>query len=381
MRKIMTVFGTRPEAIKMAPLVKALEKDSVLEPIIVVTAQHREMLDSVLKTFNIKPHHDLNIMKKGQSLSEITARSIIQLEQIMKKECPDMVLVHGDTTTTFSGALAAFYNHTSVGHVEAGLRSGNKYAPFPEEVNRQMVSNIADLHFAPTIGARHNLIQENKDRRSIVITGNTAIDTLNFTINKNYTSELIEKHKNKRIVLLTVHRRENIGKPMEHIFKAVRDIVDTIEDVVVVFPLHMNPEVRKLSYTYLENHPSIELIEPLDVVDFHNFANQAYLILTDSGGIQEEAPSLNKPVLVLRDVTERIEGVEAGTLKVIGTEYNNVYQEIRKLLTNKKVYNNMAHAQNPYGDGKASERICESIKYYLGITKEIPKEFEKSKNY
>ena len=381
MRKIMTVFGTRPEAIKMAPLVKALEKDSVLEPIIVVTAQHREMLDSVLKTFNIKPHHDLNIMKKGQNLSEITARSIIQLEQIMKKECPDMVLVHGDTTTTFSGALAAFYNHTSVGHVEAGLRSGNKYAPFPEEVNRQMVSNIADLHFAPTIGARHNLIQENKDRRSIVITGNTAIDTLNFTINKNYTSELIEKHKNKRIVLLTVHRRENIGKPMEHIFKAVRDIVDTIEDVVVVFPLHMNPEVRKLSYTYLENHPSIELIEPLDVVDFHNFANQAYLILTDSGGIQEEAPSLNKPVLVLRDVTERIEGVEAGTLKVIGTEYNNVYQEIRKLLTNKKVYNNMAHAQNPYGDGKASERICESIKYYLGITKEIPKEFEKSKNY
>ena len=380
MRKIMTVFGTRPEAIKMAPLVKALEKDSMLEPIIVVTAQHREMLDSVLKTFNITPHYDLNIMKKGQTLSEITARSIIQLEQIMKKECPDMVLVHGDTTTTFSGALAAFYNHTSVGHVEAGLRSGNKYAPFPEEINRQMVSNIADLHFAPTIGAKRNLIQENKDKTSIVITGNTAIDTLNFTINKNYTSELIEKHKNKKIVLLTVHRRENIGKPMEHIFKAVRDIVEDIEDVVVVFPLHMNPEVRKLSYTYLENHPMIELIEPLDVVDFHNFANHAYLILTDSGGIQEEAPSLNKPVLVLRDVTERPEGVEAGTLKVIGTEYRHVYQEIRKLLMNKQVYNNMAYAQNPYGDGKASERICESIKYYLGLTEEIPKEFEKLKN-
>ena len=380
MRKIMTVFGTRPEAIKMAPLVKALEKDSMLEPIIVVTAQHREMLDSVLKTFNIKPHYDLNIMKKGQTLSEITAKSIIQLEQIMKKECPDMVLVHGDTTTTFSGALAAFYNHTSVGHVEAGLRSGNKYAPFPEEINRQMVSNIADLHFAPTIGAKHNLIQENKDKTSIVITGNTAIDTLNFTINKNYTSELIEKHKNKKIVLLTVHRRENIGKPMEHIFKAVRDIVEDIEDVVVVFPLHMNPEVRKLSYAYLEKHPRIELIEPLDVVDFHNFANHAYLILTDSGGIQEEAPSLNKPVLVLRDVTERPEGVEAGTLKVIGTEYRHVYQEIRKLLMNKQVYNNMAYAQNPYGDGKASERICESIKYYLGLTEEIPKEFEKLKN-
>lgn len=380
MRKIMTVFGTRPEAIKMAPLVKALEKDSMLEPIIVVTAQHREMLDSVLKTFNITPHYDLNIMKKGQTLSEITARSIIQLEQIMKKECPDMVLVHGDTTTTFSGALAAFYNHTSVGHVEAGLRSGNKYAPFPEEINRQMVSNIADLHFAPTIGAKHNLIQENKDKTSIVITGNTAIDTLNFTINKNYTSELIEKHKNKKIVLLTVHRRENIGKPMEHIFKAVRDIVEDIEDVVVVFPLHMNPEVRKLSYAYLEKHPRIELIEPLDVVDFHNFANHAYLILTDSGGIQEEAPSLNKPVLVLRDVTERPEGVEAGTLKVIGTEYRHVYQEIRKLLMNKQVYNNMAYAQNPYGDGKASERICESIKYYLGLTEEIPKEFEKLKN-
>ncbi|MGX0020022.1 non-hydrolyzing UDP-N-acetylglucosamine 2-epimerase [Staphylococcus hominis] len=380
MRKIMTVFGTRPEAIKMAPLVKALEKDSMLEPIIVVTAQHREMLDSVLKTFNITPHYDLNIMKKGQTLSEITARSIIQLEQIMKKECPDMVLVHGDTTTTFSGALAAFYNHTSVGHVEAGLRSGNKYAPFPEEINRQMVSNIADLHFAPTIGAKHNLIQENKDKTSIVITGNTAIDTLNFTINKNYTSELIEKHKNKKIVLLTVHRRENIGKPMEHIFKAVRDIVEDIEDVVVVFPLHMNPEVRKLSYAYLEKHPRVELIEPLDVVDFHNFANHAYLILTDSGGIQEEAPSLNKPVLVLRDVTERPEGVEAGTLKVIGTEYRHVYQEIRKLLMNKQVYNNMAYAQNPYGDGKASERICESIKYYLGLTEEIPKEFEKLKN-
>ena len=380
MRKIMTVFGTRPEAIKMAPLVKALEKDSMLEPIIVVTAQHREMLDSVLKTFNITPHYDLNIMKKGQTLSEITARSIIQLEQIMKKECPDMVLVHGDTTTTFSGALAAFYNHTSVGHVEAGLRSGNKYAPFPEEINRQMVSNIADLHFAPTIGAKHNLIQENKDKTSIVITGNTAIDTLNFTINKNYNSELIEKHKNKKIVLLTVHRRENIGKPMEHIFKAVRDIVEDIEDVVVVFPLHMNPEVRKLSYAYLEKHPRIELIEPLDVVDFHNFANHAYLIMTDSGGIQEEAPSLNKPVLVLRDVTERPEGVEAGTLKVIGTEYRHVYQEIRKLLMNKQVYNNMAYAQNPYGDGKASERICESIKYYLGLTEEIPKEFEKLKN-
>lgn len=380
MRKIMTVFGTRPEAIKMAPLVKALEKDSMLEPIIVVTAQHREMLDSVLKTFNITPHYDLNIMKKGQTLSEITARSIIQLEQIMKKECPDMVLVHGDTTTTFSGALAAFYNHTSVGHIEAGLRSGNKYAPFPEEINRQMVSNIADLHFAPTIGAKHNLIQENKDKTSIVITGNTAIDTLNFTINKNYTSELIEKHKNKKIVLLTVHRRENIGKPMEHIFKAVRGIVEDIEDVVVVFPLHMNPEVRKLSYAYLEKHPRVELIEPLDVVDFHNFANHAYLILTDSGGIQEEAPSLNKPVLVLRDVTERPEGVEAGTLKVIGTEYTHVYQEIRKLLMNKQVYNNMAYAQNPYGDGKASERICESIKYYLGLTEEIPKEFEKLKN-
>ncbi|MGX0301995.1 non-hydrolyzing UDP-N-acetylglucosamine 2-epimerase [Staphylococcus hominis] len=380
MRKIMTVFGTRPEAIKMAPLVKALEKDSMLEPIIVVTAQHREMLDSVLKTFNITPHYDLNIMKKGQTLSEITARSIIQLEQIMKKECPDMVLVHGDTTTTFSGALAAFYNHTSVGHIEAGLRSGNKYAPFPEEINRQMVSNIADLHFAPTIGAKHNLIQENKDKTSIVITGNTAIDTLNFTINKNYTSELIEKHKNKKIVLLTVHRRENIGKPMEHIFKAVRDIVEDIEDVVVVFPLHMNPEVRKLSYAYLEKHPRVELIEPLDVVDFHNFANHAYLILTDSGGIQEEAPSLNKPVLVLRDVTERPEGVEAGILKVIGTEYTHVYQEIRKLLMNKQVYNNMAYAQNPYGDGKASERICESIKYYLGLTEEIPKEFEKLKN-
>ena len=364
MRKIMTVFGTRPEAIKMAPLVKALEKDSMLEPIIVVTAQHREMLDSVLKTFNIKPHYDLNIMKKGQTLSEITAKSIIQLEQIMKKECPDMVLVHGDTTTTFSGALAAFYNHTSVGHVEAGLRSGNKYAPFPEEINRQMVSNIADLHFAPTIGAKRNLIQENKDKTSIVITGNTAIDTLNFTINKNYTSELIEKHKNKKIVLLTVHRRENIGKPMEHIFKAVRDIVEDIEDVVVVFPLHMNPEVRKLSYAYLEKHPRVELIEPLDVVDFHNFAKQAYLIMTDSGGIQEEAPSLGKPVLVMRDTTERPEAVEAGTVKLVGTDKAQIVQNVSALLDDPAIYHGMAGAHNPYGDGTACQKIIDFLRQH-----------------
>ncbi len=375
MKKIMTVFGTRPEAIKMAPLVKALEYDAELEPMIVVTAQHREMLDSVLHTFNIKPHYDLNIMKKGQTLSDITSRAMTKLEDVIKKEKPDMVLVHGDTTTTFSGALAAFYNKVAIGHVEAGLRTRHKYAPFPEEVNRQMVSNLADIHFAPTKGAANNLLQENKSPDSIIITGNTAIDTLELTIQKEYTSDIIRKHQGKRIILLTVHRRENVGQPMIDIYKAMRKIVDEYEDIVIVSPLHLNPKVRELAFEYLGEHERIELIEPLDVVDFHNFANKAYLILTDSGGIQEEAPSLNKPVLVLRDVTERPEGVTAGTLKVVGTDFDNVFKSTTEILDNQMIYAQMALTQNPYGDGNASLRICESIKYYFGLTSKMPKSF------
>ena len=375
MKKIMTVFGTRPEAIKMAPLVKALEYDAELEPMIVVTAQHREMLDSVLHTFNIKPHYDLNIMEEGQTLSDITSRAMTKLEDVIKKERPDMVLVHGDTTTTFSGALAAFYNKVAIGHVEAGLRTRHKYAPFPEEVNRQMVSNLADLHFAPTKGAANNLLQENKSPDSIIITGNTAIDTLELTIQKEYTSDIIRKHQGKRIILLTVHRRENVGQPMINIYKAMRKIVDEYEDIVIVSPLHLNPKVRELAYEYLGEHGRIELIEPLDVVDFHNFANKAYLILTDSGGIQEEAPSLNKPVLVLRDVTERPEGVTAGTLKVVGTDFDNVFKSTTEILENQMIYDQMALTQNPYGDSNASLRICESIKYYFGLTSKMPKSF------
>ena len=373
MKKIMTVFGTRPEAIKMAPLVKALEYDAELEPMIVVTAQHREMLDSVLHTFNIKPHYDLNIMEEGQTLSDITSRAMTKLEDVIKKERPDMVLVHGDTTTTFSGALAAFYNKVAIGHVEAGLRTRHKYAPFPEEVNRQMVSNLADIHFAPTKGAANNLLQENKSPDSIIITGNTAIDTLELTIQKEYNSDIIRKHQGKRIILLTVHRRENVGQPMIDIYKAMRKIVDEYEDIVIVSPLHLNPKVRELAYEYLGEHERIELIEPLDVVDFHNFANKAYLILTDSGGIQEEAPSLNKPVLVLRDVTERPEGVTAGTLKVVGTDFDNVFKSTTEILENQMIYDQMALTQNPYGDGNASLRICESIKYYFGLTSKMPK--------
>ncbi|MDU9362222.1 non-hydrolyzing UDP-N-acetylglucosamine 2-epimerase [Staphylococcus haemolyticus] len=375
MKKIMTVFGTRPEAIKMAPLVKALEYDAELEPMIVVTAQHREMLDSVLHTLNIKPHYDLNIMKEGQTLSDITSRAMTKLEDVIKKEKPDMVLVHGDTTTTFSGALAAFYNKVAIGHVEAGLRTRHKYTPFPEEVNRQMVSNLADIHFAPTKGAANNLLQENKSPDSIIITGNTAIDTLELTIQKEYNSDIIRKHQGKRIILLTVHRRENVGQPMIDIYKAMRKIVDEYEDIVIVSPLHLNPKVRELAYEYLGEHERIELIEPLDVVDFHNFANKAYLILTDSGGIQEEAPSLNKPVLVLRDVTERPEGVTAGTLKVVGTDFDNVFKSTTEILENQMIYDQMALTQNPYGDGNASLRICESIKYYFGLTSKMPKSF------
>lgn len=377
MKKILTIFGTRPEAIKMAPLVKALEKDAELEPIVVVTAQHREMLDSVLNTFDITPCHDLNIMKSGQTLSDITSKSMVLLEEVIKKESPDMVLVHGDTVTTFSGSLAAFYNQLPIGHVEAGLRSYDKYSPFPEEMNRQMVGVMADLHFAPTFNAAKNLLDEGKSSNNVVITGNTAIDAMNYTINDNYTSQIIDKHRNKKFILLTAHRRENIGQPMINVFKAVRKLINQYEDLALVYPVHMNPRVRELAETYLGHHDRIELIEPLDVIDFHNFAKHAYLIMTDSGGIQEEAPSLHKPVLVLRDSTERPEGVEAGTLRVIGTNEDSVYEETKRLLDDKQLYKHMSEANNPYGDGNASNRIVNHIKYYFGLISDKPNHFEK----
>ena len=375
MKKIMAIFGTRPEAIKMAPLVLEMKKDEDIEPVVVVTAQHREMLDQVLTTFDITPDYDLNIMKAGQTLSEVTGRVINGLESVIKEVKPDMILVHGDTTTTFAGSLAAFYNEVDIGHVEAGLRTHNKYSPFPEEANRQMTGVLADLHFSPTEDARQNLLNEAKDDTKISVTGNTAIDALATTVDENYHSDIIEKHKDNKVVLLTAHRRENIGQPMHNIFGAVRQIVDEFEDVTVVYPMHKNPKVREIAQEYLGNHDRVELIEPLDVLDFHNFAARSHLILTDSGGVQEEAPSLGKPVLVLRDTTERPEGVKAGTLKLAGVEQENIYNMTKELLTDEKLYNEMSQTQNPYGDGEASRRICNNIKYYYGITKEKPISF------
>ncbi|CEA03295.1 UDP-N-acetylglucosamine 2-epimerase [Jeotgalicoccus saudimassiliensis] len=375
MKKIMAIFGTRPEAIKMAPLVLEMKKDEDIEPVVVVTAQHREMLDQVLTTFDITPDYDLNIMKAGQTLSEVTGRVINGLESVIKEVKPDMILVHGDTTTTFAGSLAAFYNEVDIGHVEAGLRTHNKYSPFPEEANRQMTGVLADLHFSPTEDARQNLLNEAKDDSKISVTGNTAIDALATTVDENYHSDIIEKHKDNKVVLLTAHRRENIGQPMHNIFGAVRQIVDEFEDVTVVYPMHKNPKVREIAQEYLGNHERVELIEPLDVLDFHNFAARSHIILTDSGGVQEEAPSLGKPVLVLRDTTERPEGVAAGTLKLAGIEQENIYSMTKELLTDEALYNEMSQTQNPYGDGEASRRICENIKYYYGITKEKPISF------
>lgn len=375
MKKIMTIFGTRPEAIKMAPLVLEMKKDESIEPIVVVTAQHREMLDQVLETFEITPDYDLNIMKAGQTLSEVTGRVLNGLESVIKEVKPDMILVHGDTTTTFAGSLAAFYNEVDIGHVEAGLRTHNKYSPFPEEANRQMTGVLADLHFAPTDNARQNLLNEAKDAERISVTGNTAIDALKTTVNDDYHSEIIEKHKDNKVILLTAHRRENIGTPMHNIFGAVRQLVDEFEDVTVVYPMHKNPKVREIADQYLGGHDRIELIEPLDVLDFHNFAAKSHLIMTDSGGVQEEAPSLGKPVLVLRDTTERPEGVKAGTLKLAGIDKENIYHLAKELLTDETKYNDMAQTQNPYGDGQASRRICDNIKYYYGILKEKPISF------
>ena len=359
--KVMTVFGTRPEAIKMAPVVKELKSREEIECIVCVTAQHRQMLDQVLNTFEIVPDYDLNIMQQGQTLSGITSKALIGLEEVINKEKPNIVLVHGDTTTTFAGALAAYYTQTDVGHVEAGLRTWNKYSPFPEEMNRQMVGVIADMHFAPTENSKNSLLKENKPAEKIYVTGNTAIDALATTVRENYSNEIFDWVGNDRLILITAHRRENLGEPMRGMFKAIKRILDEFDDVKAVYPVHLNPKVREVANDVLGNSEKIKLIDPLEVVDFHNFMDKSYLILTDSGGIQEEAPSLGKPVLVLRDTTERPEGIEAGTLKLAGTDEENIYNLTKELLTNSEEYNRMSKASNPYGDGKASKRIADAI--------------------
>ncbi len=361
MIKVMTIFGTRPEAIKMAPLVKELEERNEIESIVCVTAQHREMLDQVLTVFDIKPDYDLNIMKQGQTLSEITSRVLLGLEEIIQKEKPNIILVHGDTTTTFAGALAAFYNQVDIGHVEAGLRTWDKYSPFPEEMNRQMVDRMTDMYFAPTSVSKNNLIDEGIADEKIYVTGNTAIDAMSTTVKKDYSNPILDWVGDNRMLLLTAHRRENLGEPMRHIFKAIKRIVDEYDDVRVVYPIHKNPKVREVAKEVFGDMNKIKLIEPLEVIDFHNFQNKSYIILSDSGGIQEEAPSLGKPVLVLRNTTERPEGISAGTLKLVGTDEDTIYNETKKLLDNKFEYEKMSKASNPYGDGKASVRIVDAI--------------------
>lgn len=366
MIKVMSIFGTRPEAIKMAPLVKELEKRENIESIVCVTAQHREMLDQVLETFDIKPDYDLNIMKQGQTLGDVTTRALTGLKEVIKEARPDIVLVHGDTTTTFAGALAAFYNQVAIGHVEAGLRTDNKYSPYPEEMNRQMVDRLSDMYFAPTEISKNNLLKENIIESKIYITGNTAIDAMSTTVDKNYTHKELEWIKpGERMILLTAHRRENLGEPMRHIFRAIKRIVDEFDDVKVIYPIHMNPKVREVANEVFDGDDKVKLIEPLEVFDFHNFQNKSYIILTDSGGIQEEAPSLGKPVLVLRDTTERPEGISAGTLKLVGTDEDIIYEETKRLLTDSKEYERMSKASNPYGDGHASERIVDAIVEYF----------------
>lgn len=359
--KVMTVFGTRPEAIKMAPLIKELEARSEIESIVCVTAQHRQMLDQVLNVFHIKPDYDLDIMRSGQSLADITSRVLQSLDKVIKEVRPHIILVHGDTTTTLAASFTAFYNQITLGHVEAGLRTYNKYSPYPEEINRQVTGIIADMHFAPTNMSKDNLIKEGKKEDSIFVTGNTAIDALKITVKEDYTHEIIEKIGNDRMILLTAHRRENLGKNMKSMFKAIKRIVDEFHDVQVVYPIHLNPLVRDTAKEVFADCNKIHLIEPLEVLDFHNFINKSYIIMTDSGGIQEEAPTLGKPVLVLRNTTERPEGISAGTLKLAGVEEENIYNLTKELLTNNALYNKMSKASNPYGDGNASKYIVDII--------------------
>lgn len=373
--KVMSVFGTRPEAIKMAPLAIELQKQSaVFDSKVVITAQHREMLDQVLDIFSVVPDVDLNIMKAGQTLADITSRVLNGLTEAIREYQPDIILVHGDTTTSFAAGLAAFYEQKSVGHVEAGLRTWNKYSPFPEEMNRQLTGVIADLHFAPTLQAKNNLLAEGKNNESIYITGNTAIDALKTTVKEDYHHPILNNLGDNRLILMTAHRRENLGAPMQGMFEAVRQIVEDRPDVELVYPMHLNPAVREKALKILGDHPRIHLIEPLDAIDFHNFLKRAYLVFTDSGGVQEEAPGMGTPVLVLRDTTERPEGVEAGTLKLIGTSKDSLYKEALELLDDPAAYEAMAKASNPYGDGEAAKRILAAIRSYFENT-EKPTDF------
>ena len=379
--KVMVVFGTRPEAIKMAPLVLELQKQSeTIETITVVTAQHRQMLDQVLETFRIQPDYDLDIMGKNQSLLDITAKILEKFDPVVKEVQPDMILVHGDTTTTFAASLVAFYNQVRIGHVEAGLRTFDKYSPFPEEMNRQMTDNLADLYFAPTSESKANLLMEHHPESSIFITGNTAIDALRLTVQENYHHQVLDQlDPQKKLVLVTMHRRENQGQPMRAVFAALREMVDAHPELEVVYPVHLSPAVQEVAKDILGDHDRIHLIAPLDVFDFHNLASRSYFIMSDSGGVQEEAPSLGKPVLVLRDTTERPEGVKAGTLKLVGTDPERVKEEMTALLTDHDLYQKMASARNPYGDGKASERIVQAIQHYYGLV-EVVSEFIEGEN-
>ncbi|WP_125571278.1 non-hydrolyzing UDP-N-acetylglucosamine 2-epimerase [Lacticaseibacillus songhuajiangensis] len=376
--KVMTVFGTRPEAIKMAPIVKALqERSDEFEGVCVVSAQHRQMLDQVLEIFKITPDYDLDIMKQRQTLDQITSNVIMGLADVMDKEKPDIVLVHGDTTTTFAASVSAFYHQTQIGHVEAGLRTWNKYSPYPEEMNRQLTDVLADMYFAPTTQSRANLLQENHAADHIYVTGNTAIDALKQTVDSDYHHDVLDLiDQDKRMILVTMHRRENQGEPMRRVFKAMLDVVQTHDDVEIIYPVHLNPVVQEAAQSILGNHPRIHLIDPLDVVDFHNLAARSYFIMTDSGGVQEEAPSLGKPVLVLRDTTERPEGVTAGTLKLVGTDPDAVRSNMISLLDDAAEYKRMAEAKNPYGDGEASRRILDAIAYHFGQRQDKPEEFK-----
>lgn len=357
MKKVMLVFGTRPEAIKMCPLVNELKSRNNIKTIVCVTGQHRQMLDQVLEVFNVKPDYDLSIMKDKQTLFDITTNILNKIKSVLEEVKPDVVLVHGDTSTTFVTSLACFYLQIPVGHVEAGLRTYDIYSPYPEEFNRQAVSIIAKYNFAPTEMSKQNLINEGKNPNSIFVTGNTAIDALKTTVKKEYVHPELEWAKDARLIMITAHRRENLGEPMKHMFKAIKRVMDEHKDVKAIYPIHMNPLVRKIAESVFENDEKIHIIEPLDVIDFHNFLNQSFLILTDSGGIQEEAPSLGKPVLVMRDTTERPEGVAAGTLKLVGTDEENIYKSFSLLLNDENEYKKMSNASNPYGDGFASRRI------------------------
>lgn len=365
MKKVMVVFGTRPEAIKMCPLVKELRKNREFEVVVCVTGQHREMLAQVLQTFDISPEYNLEIMKDKQTLFDVTTNILQKIKRVLEEENPDIVLVHGDTSTTFVTALACYYLHIPVGHVEAGLRTNNIYSPFPEEFNRQGVGLIASLHFAPTLASAKNLIAEGKKCDRIFVTGNTAIDALKTTVRLNYNHPELEWASDSRLILLTAHRRENLGVPMKHMFNAIKKIVDEYEDIKVIYPVHMNPQIRGIADSVFSRHERIHLIEPLDVIDFHNFMSRAYLVLTDSGGIQEEAPSFGVPVLVMRDTTERPEGIEAGTLRLVGNGEASIYENFKQLLVNKKEYEKMSLASNPYGDGTACNKIEDILEQFL----------------